>query len=436
MVATDSVSVFAEGTFSEQIRELVDYLARGRPEEERPAYVQPFTDILETAEGQPAIEEDEARRKNVFTMVLGEVNGLGDGSEKEIEGFFNLLFAHFITLLPLDSSDAKARLVSLLQTIAGSPDQSIIKYRILSNFFNALPRRSNLRLLVYKTLLELASTHDELELLGLSRGDVEKWASEWDISVEEKSEFLQSVASAYTKSGQPEIAFGYTLSYVRSLPSSSPNAQTAAVDAIVDALRLPLYFDFDAFFRLDAVVAAKDHELFSLLQIFLNDGLPEYKAWEEGHADAFAKYGLERPQLERKVRLLSLATLGFQNIGHHLPYSTIASTLQVEQSDVERWVIDVIRAGLLSGRLSQTSQTLHVTRAGIRAFERPQWELLEKRLLAWKTGLAGVLDVIADARRKGGAEAVASTSTASPAGTEVPVPAPTPAPAPPAAAAA
>ena len=63
------------------------------------------------------------------------------------------------------------------------------------------------------------------------------------------------------------------------------------MDAIVDALRLPLYFDFDALFRLDAVVAAKDHELFSLLQIFLNDGLPEYKAWEESHADAFAKYG-------------------------------------------------------------------------------------------------------------------------------------------------
>ena len=155
--------------------------------------------------------------------------------------------------------------------------------------------------------------------------------------------------------------------------------------------------------------------------------------------------GLERSQLEHKVRLLSLATLGFQNIGQDLPYSTIASTLQVEQSDVERWVIDgssssylnepsmhlltlllytVVRAGLLSGRLSQTSQTLHVTRAGIRTFERPQWELLEKRLLAWKTGLAGVLDVIADARKKSATEAVASTSTASPAGIEVPTPAP------------
>lgn len=45
-------------------------------------------------------------------------------------------------------------------------------------------------------------------------------------------------------------------------------------------------------------------------------------------------------QLERKIRLLSLTTLAFQNVGHDLPYSTIADVLQVEPSQVERWVID------------------------------------------------------------------------------------------------
>ncbi|PCH40893.1 PCI-domain-containing protein [Wolfiporia cocos MD-104 SS10] len=422
MSATDAVSIFAEGTYAEQIRELVDYIARSRPEEERPAFVQPFVDVLETTESQGPIEEDEARRKKVLTMVLGEVKGLGDGSDKEIEGFFNLLVSHYIVLLS-GNADAKEQLATLLQTIAASPDHTLIKYRALSNIFNALPRRSSLRLLVYKTLLELASAHDELELLGLSRVDVEKWLSEWDVSQEEKSAFLQSIASAYTTCGQPEAAYECSLSYIRSLSPSSPSAQAAAVDIIAAALRLPTLFDFDAVFRLDAVVAAKEHELFSLLQIFLNDGLPEYRAWAEAHPDVFAKYDLDRTQLERKIRLLGLATLGFQNIGRDLPYATIASTIQVEPSEVERWVIDVIRAGLLSGRLSQTSQTLHITRATVRTFERPQWEALEKRLLAWKSGLAGVLDVVAAAQKKGGAEAVASASTAAPAGIETPAPA-------------
>ena len=72
------------------------------------------------------------------------------------------------------------------------------------------------------------------------------------------------------------------------------------MDAVAAALRMPSYFDFDALFRLDAVVAAKGHELFALLQIFLNDGLPEYKAWTGAHAGALAQY--------RKCPASSIAT--------------------------------------------------------------------------------------------------------------------------------
>ncbi|CCM00434.1 uncharacterized protein FIBRA_02466 [Fibroporia radiculosa] len=433
MVATDAVSVFTEGTFSEQIRELVDYLARSQPEEAQPAYVQPFAEILETTEGQVAIEEDQSRREKVFIMVLDEVKGLGEGSEKEMEGFFNLLFSHLVSLLALDAAETREHITILLQTIATSSDQTLIKYRILSNFFNTLPRPSSLRLLVYRTLLEIASAHDELGSLNLSRTEVEKWLQEWDVSSEEKSAFLQHVAASFSKCGCSEISYEYFLSYVRSLPSSSSSAQSAAIDAIAAALRLPHLFDFDALFRLDAVVAAKDHELFSLLHIFLNNDLHDYKAWAESHADAFTKYDLDKAQLERKIRLLTLATLGFQNIGHDVPYSSIASALEVDSSQVERWVIDgefppnlalrqfltrmlslVIRAGLLSGRLSQTTQTLHVSRAAARAFDRPQWETLEKRLLSWKAGLASVLDVVAAARKKGGAEVVVNGAASVP----------------------
>jgi len=49
---------------------------------------------------------------------------------------------------------------------------------------------------------------------------------------------------------------------------------------------------------------------------------------------------LDKAQLKRKIRLLSLASLGFQNIGNDLAYSTVASTLQVDASEVEKWMID------------------------------------------------------------------------------------------------
>ena len=84
----------------------------------------------------------------------------------------------------------------------------------------------------------------------------------------------------------------------------------------------------------------------------------------------------------------------------------------------------VIRAGLLIGKLSQTAQTLHVTRATARAFEREQWEVLEKRLQAWKTGLASVLEVVSASRKKSGSSAAAADAppngAAAPVGIETP----------------
>ena len=62
---------------------------------------------------------------------------------------------------------------------------------------------------------------------------------------------------------------------------------------------------------------------------------------------------LDGAQLERKIRLLSLTTLAFQNIGRDLPYSSIAEVLQVEPSQVERWVID----GKLHATIHTTIQT-------------------------------------------------------------------------------
>ena len=62
------------------------------------------------------------------------------------------------------------------------------------------------------------------------------------------------------------------------------------------------------------------------------------------------------------------------------------------------------------GKLSQTTQSLYVTRATARTFEQEQWKALEKRLVAWKTGLAGILEVVASAKKQGSQQS-ATTAT-------------------------
>jgi hypothetical protein len=44
--------------------------------------VQRFDEALAVKEGEASLEEDEAHRRKVLELLLTEVNGLGEGSEK------------------------------------------------------------------------------------------------------------------------------------------------------------------------------------------------------------------------------------------------------------------------------------------------------------------------------------------------------------------
>lgn len=161
---------------------------------------------------------------------------------------------------------------------------------------------------MYSAILNYASSSDQLDTLQLQRPTVEKWLTEWKISPEDKSTFLKSLVDTFTSADQACVltlffclvnnrvgnyrstAYQYSLSYVRSLPSNSPTAQTAAIETISTALRLPDLFDFYPLYKLDAVIAMKDHELFALLQVFLNGGIPELKHWQEKHPGSAEKY--------------------------------------------------------------------------------------------------------------------------------------------------
>lgn len=179
----------------------------------------------------------------------------------------------------------------------------------MSNLFNALPNRSTLRPRAYKALLDLVTENGELEVLQLKSPDVEKWLDEWDISGDEKSEFIKCISDAFAKVDQQcvqlptplanllisslrETSYTYLVSYARSLPPTSPKAEAAALRVIATSLRLPTIFNFDSLLKLDCVMAVKGHQLFALLKILLQAGIPEYRTWLETNEGVLAEYGI------------------------------------------------------------------------------------------------------------------------------------------------
>jgi len=64
------------------------------------------------------------------------------------------------------------------------------------------------------------------------------------------------------------------------------------------------------------------------------------------------------------------------------------------------WVIDVIRAGLVEGKLSQLNQTFLIHRSTYRVFGDNQWREVASRLDLWRNSLQGVLQVIQQEKQR------------------------------------
>lgn len=132
-------------------------------------------------------------------------------------------------------------------------------------------------------------------------------------------------------------------------------------------------FNFDSLFKLSNLPLIKDHPLRVLLNIFLGKELSDYQAWASSHADCMATYrmstrlsvnesmircqaGLNQTELERKIRLLTLASLTSPQVGKAVPYAQIAGALQVPERDVEKWVIQ----GAWKSRMVSGTLLMHV----------------------------------------------------------------------------
>jgi len=175
--------------------------------------------------------------------------------------------------------------------------------------------------------------------------------------------------------------------------------------AVRMAISHPTRFDFQDLRALPSVQALGDsHPIYSqLLDIFTEQDLEDYSDFKDEHEGWIEKEKLDNEKLQRKMRLLTFASLAASTPNREIPYANIAKALQVPSEDVEMWTIDVVRAKLVEGRLSQKQKVFLVHRTTYRVFGEKQWRELGTRVDQFKV----VVDRLTSVVRKAQADAEA-----------------------------
>jgi translation initiation factor 3 subunit M len=259
---------------------------------------------------------------------------------------------------------------------------------------------------VLLTILRVIRATSNFETLRPQLKQLDKWLEAWETEEEDQRKLYLAVSDVAADAGETEQAYTYLLRALRTFPSedvSSQEARDLSLRALKSALTFPTHFDFQDLTALDSIQALRNSDpvYFQLLEIFNADLLDDYNDFKDEHDGWVEEQSLDGAALNRKMRLLTLASMAASaGQTRSLPYDKIAKALQVPSEDVEMWVIDVIRAGLVEGKLSQLNQTFLIHRSTYRVFGDNQWREVASRLDMWRNSLVGVLNVIQKEREE------------------------------------
>jgi translation initiation factor 3 subunit M len=271
---------------------------------------------------------------------------------------------------------------------------------ILSTVFNTLQPDNDNRYHVFLAILRVIRASANFETLRPQLKHLDQWLATWDMDEEDQRKVYLAIVDVATDAGEEEQAYQYLIRALRTIPSdelSTPESRQLSLRALKSALTHPTHFDFQDLTALDAIQALRtsDPIYFQLLEIFTADLLDDFNDFKDEHDGWIEEQNLDADALNRKMRLLTLASIAASTgQTRSLPYAHIAKALQIPSDDVEMWVIDVIRAGLVEGKLSQLTQTFLIHRSTYRVFGENQWREVASRLDMWRNSLVGVLQVI------------------------------------------
>lgn len=254
-------------------------------------------------------------------------------------------------------------------------------------------------------MLQVVRSTSSFDALKPQLKHLDHWVQLWEIEEEDQQKLFLSVSDAAADAGDRDQSYAYLLRTLRTISAKEASGQTArdlSIRALKSALSHPRQYDFQDLTALDSIQALRKSEpvYFELLEIFSAQQLDEFNDFQEEHEGFIEKSGLDNAVLTRKMRLLTLASLAASTQSRALPYQHISRALKIPDDEIELWVIDVIRAGLVEGKLSQLNQTFLIHRSTYRVFGEKQWTEVSGRLETWRTSLEGVLAVVRQEREK------------------------------------
>ncbi|KAL3844591.1 hypothetical protein ACJIZ3_001994 [Penstemon smallii] len=361
----------------------------------------------EVAEGQVSrlcVEAQECMIQNrwldLASLMLTSADVIfSKASEKDLECVYTVICNLVKRPESLDQVHEIAELIATKVTQQPN-DKPALRLKILFNLYNLLENPYS-QFYVYMKALNLAISGKVTEHVLLSLKKIDNLLKEWNLGIKDQRDLFLAVANILKENkGSAKDSFNFLVKYLETFSgedaSTMTEAKEEAVRTIIEFVKSPDMFQGDLLDMPAIAQLEKDAEyalVYQLLKLFLTQKLDAYLDFHSTNATFLKSHGLVHEDCVTKMRLISLVDLVTNESGQ-IPYSLIKDTLQIEDNEVESWVVKAITAKLMDCRIDQMNQVVIVSRCSDRIFGNNQWQALRTKLANWRVNIANVINTI------------------------------------------
>uniref|UniRef100_A0A7S2JLI2 Eukaryotic translation initiation factor 3 subunit M n=1 Tax=Cyanoptyche gloeocystis TaxID=77922 RepID=A0A7S2JLI2_9EUKA len=357
------------------------------------------TDCESLAEAcEELLKEEEVKWEDVLDVVSEPFDLVcSQTADKETEAAFNVL-CH----LAVTKADPEYRDIffsQLAKNIASSTNHTAVRTRMLVSLFNQAQGPQVKYSCLYHLLTFTASIKNADTILPYLK-DADTWISSWQLDEQSLRKLLLTISNTLKEADKGLESYRYLVKYLSRFEHVDPDAlgpvKADAARAAVEAVRLPNLYQMGDLFDLKVVRQLADDPTYSreyeLLKIFTMETLAEFNAFWEKHSAHFASLEVSHEHSLRKIRVLTLTSLAASH--EQLTYAEVAEALQVDEAEVETWLILAFSAQLVSAKMDQVKRLITIDKCVQRYFSPTQWREIKSKLVQWRDAIRPLLTTV------------------------------------------
>lgn len=312
-----------------------------------------------------------------------------ENNEADIEAILNSIVSIMVSI-PLERGENLILAFSQRLTKAPGPKLGMVALQSLWRLYNNLESNSPLRYHVYYHVIELAA---RVGSVGEVFKGVDHLKREFTTCPpsNEQMQKLYRLLHQVLKDQNSELASKVMIELLGTYTDENASyAREDAIKCIVTALADPNTFLLDPLLSLKPVRFLEGELIYDLLTIFVSEKLSSYQTFYNNHKEFVHSQGLNHEQNVKKMRILSFMQMAESN--PEITFDEIISELQIEEKNVEAFIIEVLKTRLVRARMDQAARCVRVSSTMHRTFGRAQWAQLRDVLLAWRANVSNAHD--------------------------------------------